>query len=251
MTPRADNHEATSLTVENLAVSYGVGYAVRDVSISVRAAEIVAVLGANGAGKSTLLRTIMGLERPKAGDIRLGGESLVRAPTIGRVRSGLALVPEGRRIFTQLTVEVNLELSASPWRRWGESVAEDVGQIYGLFPVLGERRHRLASALSGGEQQMLAIGRALMARPKVLLLDEPTLGLAPAIVQLVMSTLRQLAERGIGVLIAEQSVEQVLRVADRGYVLANGSVAAEGAAQDLLVSRDLTVAYLGTENVGA
>jgi branched-chain amino acid transport system ATP-binding protein len=232
------------LTVSGLSVSYGVGFALREVSVAANGAEIVAILGANGAGKSTLMRSVMGLVDPVSGDMALDGKSILRSPTIERVRRGLALVPEGRRIFVQLTVEVNLTLAAAPWRRFRGNLSRELGEVYELFPVLGERRNRLASALSGGEQQMLAVGRALMARPKVMLLDEPTLGLAPVIVESLMDTLRQLAAGGMAIVIAEQNAHQVLRVADRGYVLANGRLATQGSAAELLQSTTLAAAYL-------
>jgi branched-chain amino acid transport system ATP-binding protein len=239
------DHRATAeLAIDGLSVSYGVGLALCDFSAHVAKSEIVAILGANGAGKSTLMRTVMGLVRPTDGDIFLQGKSLQSVPTIERVRRGVALVPEGRRIFVQLTVESNLSLAAAPWRRFGSRIDDALNGIYELFPVLQERRNQPASALSGGEQQMLAIGRALMAKPKVLLLDEPTLGLGPQVVRTVMDTLTQLSATGIAIVIAEQNVGEVLRIAHRAYVLANGRLAIQTTAGQLLESAELAAAYL-------
>jgi branched-chain amino acid transport system ATP-binding protein len=236
-------HDA-DLRVSDLSVSYGVGFALREFSAEVMKDEIVAILGVNGSGKSTLLRTIMGLNRPRGGSISLFGEPITNLPTIQRVRRGLGLVPEGRRIFTQLTVEENLSLSTAPWRRFGQRIDSALDEIYELFPILHERRSNSASALSGGQQQMLAIGRALIARPKVLLLDEPTLGLAPVIVRTLMDVLTRLSGDGLTVIIAEQNVHQVLRIADRAYVLQNGRLVLAATASELVDSPELAAAYL-------
>jgi branched-chain amino acid transport system ATP-binding protein len=233
------------LSIEGLSVSYGVGKALSDVDLTVENGQVVAILGSNGAGKSTLLRTIIGLVRPIAGEIRMAGELLNNWPTIKRVSRGVSLVPEGRRIFVDLTVESNLEVAAAPWRRFGMSIANDLGQVFELFPILEQRRRRPASELSGGEQQMLAIGRALMARPSVLLLDEPSLGLAPLVVRNLMDLLAGIARQNRAVLLAEQNVHQALRIADYAYVLANGRVALAGSAVSLRGDPRLSAAYLG------
>jgi branched-chain amino acid transport system ATP-binding protein len=234
-----------ALSVSGLSVSYGVGLALSEVDIFVKSGQVVAILGSNGAGKSTLLRTIMALVRPIRGDVRVAGELLNHMPTIQRVRHGLALVPEGRRIFVDLTVQSNLEVAAAPWRRLGASIQDDLDRIFELFPILEQRRHRSASELSGGEQQMLAIGRALMARPRVLLLDEPSLGLAPLIVRSLMDLLTRIASDGRAILLAEQNVHQALRIADHAYVLANGRIALSGSATELRGDPRLRAAYLG------
>ena len=237
--------QSPALSVAGLSVSYGVGLALSDVDVAVQHGQVVAILGSNGAGKSTLLRTIAGLVRPVGGEIRVAGELLNNLPTIQRVRRGIALVPEGRRIFVDLSVQGNLEVAAAPWRRFGTPIAGDLGRIFELFPVLEQRRHRSASELSGGEQQMLAIGRALMARPRVLLLDEPSLGLAPLIVRSLMDLLTGIASQERAILLAEQNVHQALRVADYAYVLANGRIALSGSAKTLRDDPRLRAAYLG------
>jgi branched-chain amino acid transport system ATP-binding protein len=236
---------AAALSVVSLSVSYGVGMALSDVDIAVQPGQVVAILGSNGAGKSTLLRTITGLVRPIRGEVRVAGELLNSLPTIQRIRRGIALVPEGRRIFVDLTVQANLEIAAAPWRRLGTSIEGDLGRIFDLFPILRQRRYRSAAELSGGEQQMLAIGRALMARPRVLLLDEPSLGLAPLIVRSLMDLLTRIASQERAILLAEQNVHQALRIADYAYVLANGRVALSGSASALRDDPRLRAAYLG------
>ncbi|HXG75835.1 MAG TPA: ABC transporter ATP-binding protein [Gaiellaceae bacterium] len=197
--------------------------AVRGLSLDVAPGEIVGLIGPNGAGKSTTLHAIMGLVPARAGEIRFRGESLRRRPPEAIARSGIAIVPEGRRLFAELTVEENLRLGlAGRGQRAGEE--EDLAAVRELFPVVEEHRHRPAGALSGGQQQQLAIARALVARPSVLLLDEPSLGLAPTVVDLVFETLRRIRERGLGILLVEQRAQRTVALADRTHVLANGEL---------------------------
>jgi branched-chain amino acid transport system ATP-binding protein len=230
------------LEIEELCTDYGPVRAVDHVTLSVTPGEVTAVLGANGAGKTSLLRTISGLVRPSGGSVRLHGETLLDVPVEDVVRRGLAHVPEGRGVITELTTEENLRLGAL-WRR-GD--AAELSDVYTLFPPLQQRRGQLAASLSGGERQMLSIGRALMARPSVLLLDEPSLGLAPIISAQIMRLVRELAsERGIAVLLVEQNARSALSIADRGVVLNLGRVVADDAAGALAADEELRQAYLG------
>jgi branched-chain amino acid transport system ATP-binding protein len=214
---------APLLAVERLGVRYGPVSAVRDVSLEVRAGEIVGLIGPNGAGKSTTLHAIMGLVDAHEGDVRLAGASLRGRPPERVARAGLALVPEGRRIFSELTVEENLRLGLAG-RRSREGAAADLEAVYELFPIVGEYRRRPAGALSGGQQQQLAIARALVARPAALLLDEPSLGLAPALVDIVFSALAAIRDRGLAVLLVEQRAQRTVALADRCHVLSNGEL---------------------------
>jgi branched-chain amino acid transport system ATP-binding protein len=236
------------LEVSGLSARYGPVWALRDVSLEVRAGELVALIGANGAGKSTLLRAIAGLLDPAAGRVTLDGQDVTgRAPEV-ILRAGAALVPERRRIFGDLTVLDNLELGgyALPrGREFRRGLEAGVDAAYTLFPVLRQRRGQLAGTLSGGEQQMLAIGRALMSRPRLLLCDEPSLGLAPLVVQEIMRLLARLRETGTTILLVEQNARLALRFADRAYVLEVGRVALSGASADLLANDQLKAAYLG------
>jgi branched-chain amino acid transport system ATP-binding protein len=211
------------LEVRELEVAYGGVVAVRGVSFTVEPGQIVGLIGPNGAGKSTTLHAIMGLVPARAGDVRLGDRSLRGRSPESVARSGVALVPEGRRLFGELTVEENLRLGLAG-RRSSTGADEDLAEVYELFPVCAESRHRHAGALSGGQQQQLAIARALVARPTILLLDEPSLGLAPTTVDLVFSTLQVIAERGIGVLLVEQRAQRTVALAARTHVLANGEL---------------------------
>jgi len=235
------------LSIERLTVRYGRALAVSELDLQLRAGEIVAVLGANGAGKTTLLKTIIGGLQPSSGRIVMEGRDLtgVRAPQ--RVSCGLALVPEGRQVFVSMTVEENLLIGAVSRRR-GASERGDLEQIYEQFPNLAERRHLEARVLSGGEQQMLAIGRALMARPRLVLLDEPSLGLSPMYVSRVFKLLQELNAQGLSMLIVEQNVPMVMRIASHAYVLELGSVVAQGTAAELLRSERLQEAYLGRDS---
>jgi branched-chain amino acid transport system ATP-binding protein len=236
------------LEVSGLSARYGPVPALRDVSLEVRAGELVALIGANGAGKSTLLRAIAGLVAPAAGRVALDGRDVTGQAPEAMIRAGVALVPERRRVFAPLTVLDNLELGgyALPRGRDFRSRLEaSVEEAYRLFPVLRRRRDQLAGTLSGGEQQMLAIGRALMTRPRLLLCDEPSLGLAPLVVAEIMRLLSTLREAGTTILLVEQNARMALRSADRAYVLEVGSVVLSGAATDLLQDDQLKTAYLG------
>ena len=234
--------------MSGLSARYGPVPALRDVSLEVRAGELVALIGANGAGKSTLLRAIAGLVAPAAGRVALDGRDVTGQAPQAMIRAGVALVPERRRVFAPLTVLDNLELGgyALPRGRDFRSRLEaGVEEAYRLFPVLRRRRDQLAGTLSGGEQQMLAIGRALMTRPRLLLCDEPSLGLAPLVVAEIMRLLSTLREAGTTILLVEQNARMALRSADRAYVLEVGSVVLSGAATDLLQDDQLKAAYLG------
>ena len=213
----------STLELRDLEVAYGGVAAVRGVSFTVEPGEIVGLIGPNGAGKSTTLHAIMGVVPSRSGEIRLGERSLRGRTPEAVARSGVALVPEGRRLFAELTVEENLRLGLAARGR-SEGVAEDLAEVFELFPVCEEFRHRHAGLLSGGQQQQLAIARAMVARPSILLLDEPSLGLAPTVVDLVFSTLRTIAERGMGVLLVEQRAQRTVALAARTHVLANGEL---------------------------
>ena len=234
--------------MSGLSARYGPVWALRDVSLEVRAGELVALIGANGAGKSTLLRAIAGLLDPAAGRVTLDGQDVTGRAPEAILRAGAALVPERRRIFGDLTVLDNLELGgyALPrGREFRRGLEAGVDAAYTLFPVLRQRRGQLAGTLSGGEQQMLAIGRALMSRPRLLLCDEPSLGLAPLVVQEIMRLLARLRETGTTILLVEQNARLALRFADRAYVLEVGRVALSGTSADLLANDQLKAAYLG------
>jgi branched-chain amino acid transport system ATP-binding protein len=241
----AGDDGAPLLSVDDLAVAYGPVRALRGVSLEVRRGEVVAVLGPNGAGKSTLLRAIAGVVPPASGRVVHAGERIDGLPPEDVVRRGIALVPEGRMVFPGLTVRENLLVGAIS-RRDAAGIAEDLEGILGMFPVLGERAGQLAGTLSGGEQQMLAIGRALMSRPSLLLLDEPSLGLAPIVVDRVFELIAGLRTRGVTVLLVEQNVHRALELADRAYVLAVGTVALSGTGEELRrAEAGLQRAYLG------
>jgi len=232
------------LTVDSLHAGYGAVEALHGVSLRVEPGEIVALLGANGAGKSTTLRAISGLVRPASGSIRLGETALDLLPPHRIVSLGVVQVPEGRRLFGTLTVRENLDMGAFT-RRDTAGIAEARRTVHRLFPVLAGRERQLAGTLSGGEQQMLAIGRALMAGPRLLLLDEPSLGLSPLLVREIFRTLRQVNEAGVTLLLVEQNARAALALADRAYVLATGSVVLEGPAADLRSDPAVRKAYLG------
>ena len=233
------------LHVENLHVSYGAVHAVQGVSLHVAPGEIVALIGSNGAGKTTLLRAVSGLVRPSAGSIVFdGGQRLDRLPAHAIVRAGVSHVPEGRQVFGNLTVRENLELGAYQRRDRAASRAT-LERVFELFPVLKERLPQSGSTLSGGEQQMLAIGRALMAQPRLLLLDEPSLGLAPLVVQTIFAIVREINSAGTTILLVEQNAHMALRIAHRGYVLQTGTVVLEDSGANLLASPEVRGAYLG------
>jgi branched-chain amino acid transport system ATP-binding protein len=231
------------LEVRDLHVSYGEIPALKGVSFEVRAGEIVALLGNNGAGKTTTLRTISGLLAPREGDVRLEGESLCGVPPHIIVHKGIAHVPEGRRVFNRLTVRENLEMGA--YTRSDTGVARDIDRAFALFPRLGERRAQVSGTLSGGEQQMLAIARALMGNPRVLLLDEPSMGLSPVLVQQIFETVQDINRQGTTILLVEQNAAMALEVAGRAYVLETGIVVLSGDAADLAQNPDVRKAYLG------
>ena len=233
------------LKIDQLAVAYGAIEALHGISLEVGKGEVVALLGANGAGKTTLLRTISGLHRAKSGEIRFEGEPLGRDSAESRVKRGIAHVPEGRRIFPGLTVRENLDVATTIWRRRGMSAAGDLDNVYALFPRLKERSSQLGWSLSGGEQQMLAIGRALMARPKMLLLDEPSLGLAPRLSAEVYERIVDINAKGVTVLLVEQNTVLALEVANRAYVIENGHIVLDGPARDLASHPRVREAYLG------
>ena len=237
------------LRVRNLDVSYGPVAALRRVSLHVNPGEIVAMIGANGAGKTTLLRTLAGLEQARGGEALFRGEPVLGMRPERIVERGCSLVPEGRQVFATLPVRENLLIGGSVRVRRGlrAEVEADLGHVYALFPRLRERERQLAGTLSGGEQQMLAIGRALMARPALVMLDEPSMGLAPLVVRDILSTVARIAAEGTTVLLVEQNARSALRVARRGYVLENGRVVLEGTSDELLGNRDVQRAYLGSE----
>jgi branched-chain amino acid transport system ATP-binding protein len=232
------------LEVEGLAVTYGPIKAVRDVSLTVESGEIVTVLGANGAGKSTSLQAIVGLLPIQQGRVRFGGMDVTGESTERIVRRGLTLTPEGRRIFAPLTVEENLRIGAATQTKSGE-IGQLWDQMMELFPILATRRKQLAGTLSGGEQQQLAIARSLMSKPRLLLLDEPSLGLAPIVVELIFDLIGRLRKLGLTILLVEQNVHQALDIADRGYVISGGAVVLAGTAAELKTSPEVQKAYLG------
>ncbi|MGW5432732.1 ABC transporter ATP-binding protein [Streptomyces sp. NPDC004059] len=234
-----------SLEIENLEVRYGATRALRDVTCRVAEGEVLALIGANGAGKSTLLRAVAGVTPPRAGTIRVLGEDTSRRCAHEMARRGLRLVPEGRHLFDELTVAENLWMGAYRCRRETERNSAQLERVFELFPVLREFTGRRAGMLSGGQQQMVAIGRALMGRPRVLLLDEPSLGLAPRYVAQIMDVVGGLAADGITVVIAEQNASAALRSADRGIVLSNGRITHSGPARALLEDEDVSRHYLG------
>jgi len=231
------------LSFENVSTFYGKIQALHEVNLEVRQGEIVTLIGANGAGKSTLLMTLCGSPRAASGSIRYEGEELVGQATCTIMRKSIAVVPEGRRIFARLTVEENLAMGgffATP-----DQVEERLEQVLELFPRLRERYSQRGGTMSGGEQQMLAIGRALMSRPRLLLLDEPSLGLAPLVIQQIFATLERLRAEGVTVFLVEQNANQALKLADRGYVLENGRIVMQGSGQELLGDARVCEAYLG------
>ena len=230
------------LTVDNINVYYGQIHAIKDVSIEVSEGEIVALIGANGAGKSTTLRTISGLLRSRTGSISLFGEDISNTDAYKLVSKGLAHVPEGRRIFLQMTVLENLEMGA--FTRTGNT-KDSLDEVYKYFPRLYERKSQIAGTLSGGEQQMLAMGRALMSRPKLMMLDEPSMGLSPILVQQVFDIIKKLHEGGTTILLVEQNAEMALEIADRAYVLESGRIKLSGTGAELAASDEIKKAYLG------
>jgi branched-chain amino acid transport system ATP-binding protein len=237
------------LEVRYLAIAYGDAPAVWDASLSVDEGEIVSVIGPNGAGKSTLINAVAGLLRWRSGELSIGGVDLATVPPHLVSRQGIALVPEGRRLFTRMSVEENLDIGC--YRRQARERRRDtLERVYGLFPILRERRRQLAGSLSGGQQQMVAIGRALMACPRLLLLDEPSLGLAPAVVDQLFDVIRVIHGEGVAVLLVEQNVAKALEIADRAYVLEEGRIVADGPPAALLEQSHIQDAYLGLHGRG-
>ena len=234
------------LEVENVHSYYGHIHALKGLSITVDEAAIVALIGGNGAGKSTTLKTISGILRPREGTIRLAGEDLMQYPPHEIVAKGVVQVPEGRRVFGRLSVVENLEMGAFS-RSDRADITASMERVFGLFPRLKERRSQVAGTLSGGEQQMLATGRALMANPKVLLMDEPSMGLAPVLVDSIFSTIEELNGSGTTILLVEQNARMALQVADRGYVLQTGEIVLSGSAAELRANEMVRKAYLGIE----
>ncbi len=230
------------LTVTDLTAGYGKAQVLFGLGLEVAEGELVALLGANGAGKTTALRTISGLLKPWSGSVALDGQSLLGVSAARRARLGLGHVPEGRQLFSLMSVEENLLLGAA-FLAW-PSKSDQLERIYALFPRLAERRGQMAGTLSGGEQQMLAIGRALMGKPRILMVDEPSLGLSPKLAEEVLSTLSQVKKEGVGVLLVEQNVALSLEVADRGYVVEHGRVVLQGSTQELASNEGVQKAYL-------
>ena len=231
------------LSIKDLQVSYGGIEAVKGVSFDVHEGEIVTLIGANGAGKSSTLRSIVGLVRPRAGQIVFDGEDITGQDTTNIVKKGITLVPEGRRIFPDLTVLENLKVGAYMRR---DRLDEDIEWVYSLFPRLRERSWQAGGTLSGGEQQMLAVGRALMSRPKIIMMDEPSLGLAPIVVKGIFDIIKEINRMGVTVLLIEQNANMALRIADIGYVLETGTITTSGPGQQLLNDPAIKAAYLGT-----
>ena len=231
------------LKVSDINVYYGAIHAIKGVSFEVNPGEVVTLIGANGAGKSTTLQTVSGLLHSRTGSIEFLGENLMGVPAHKVVAKGLAQVPEGRRVFLQMTVEENLEMGA--YTRSGGDIDADLEKVYAYFPRLMERRRQMAGTLSGGEQQMLAMGRALMSRPKLLMLDEPSMGLAPILVEQIFKIIQTLHEAGTTILLVEQNAQAALSIADRGYVLETGKIVTSGTGTELLASPEIKKAYLG------
>jgi branched-chain amino acid transport system ATP-binding protein len=235
---------STLLQVKDLKVAYGGIHAVKGIDLEVKQGELVALIGANGAGKTTTLKTLMGMVKPAGGEIIFDGKSTAKLPAHDYVKQGLVMVPEGRGIFSRLTVEENLMMGAYS-RNDKAEIANDMERVYQLFPRLKERYKQLAGTLSGGEQQMVAMGRAIMSRPKLLLLDEPSMGLAPIIVQKIFEIIKMIAAEGVTMLLVEQNAKLALQTADRGYVMESGKVTFSDKADALLANEKVQQAYLG------
>ena len=231
------------LQLEGINTYYGQIHILQDENLVVHEGELVCLLGGNASGKSTTLKTILGIVRPRTGTVRLAGEDVTQMPTAHRIKRGLAIVPENRRLFGPMTVLENLEMGA--YLRPKADLKEEFDRVYNLFPLLYERRAQLAGTLSGGEQQMVAMGRALMSQPRLLLMDEPSMGLAPVLVERSFEIIKQVNDAGVAMLVVEQNANVSLSIADRGYVLSTGRVVLEGKAADLLQNEELRKAYLG------
>ena len=237
------NDPRNILEIRDLVVSYGGIEAVRGIDLDVPRGKIVTLIGSNGAGKSTTLKTIAGLVKPKSGTVEMEGTVLTGKSSDFIVSQGVTLVPEGRRVFPNLKVEENLRIGAYLRK---DSLKDDMANVYSLFPRLKEREWQLAGTLSGGEQQMLAVGRALMARPKLIMMDEPSLGLAPIVVKGIFDIIREINKQGITVLLIEQNANMALKIADLAYVIQNGTILMQGAGQELLENEEVKAAYLGS-----
>lgn len=234
------------LEIKDLIVAYGKIQAVKGISLHINAGEIVTLVGANGAGKTTLLKTISGLLKPSAGVINFEGKDIQSINPHNRVLEGLCQAPEGRGIFPGMTVLENLEMGKYARKNWKNELKEDLDRIYTLFPRLKERQSQAGGTLSGGEQQMLSIGRALMSRPRLLLLDEPSMGLAPKFIQQIFNIIREIQTQGVSILLVEQNAAQALSCANRAYILETGNIVKEGAGKELLNDEAIKKAYLGT-----
>jgi branched-chain amino acid transport system ATP-binding protein len=235
---------STLLKLSGVNTYYGPIHILRDVSLDVGEGELVSLLGGNASGKSTTLKTVLGLVPPRTGTVEFAGEDVTARPTSYRIGRGMAIVPENRRLFAPMTVLENLQMGAY-LNRDGKGRKEDFDRVYSLFPLLHERRAQLAGTLSGGEQQMVAMGRALMSHPKLLLMDEPSMGLAPILVERSFEIIQQVHEAGVAMLVVEQNANMALSIADRGYVLSTGRLVLSGSAKELLQHQDLRKAYLG------
>lgn len=233
------------LSVNGVSLAYGAAQALFDVSLKVEEGEVVTLLGANGAGKSSILKTVVGMYHPFAGTIEFNGQRIEALPTDRIVPMGLALVPEDRGVFPGLTVFENLQMGTVSWRRRGMKIDADLDKVFALFPRLKERQNQLAWSLSGGEQQMLATARGIMSRPKLLMLDEPSIGLAPLLVGQVFKTISEIQKTGTSILLVEQNARMALNVATRAYVLETGKIALEGSPKELLRNEKVKNAYLG------
>ncbi len=238
-----DGRPEPLLRLEGINTYYGQMHILQDVNLEVGEGELVCLLGGNASGKSTTLKTVLGIVPPRTGSVVLGGKDVTREPTSRRIERGLAIVPENRRLFGPMTVLENLEMGA--YLRPRADLREDLDRVYELFPQLAGRRKQLAGTLSGGEQQMVAMGRALMARPKLLLMDEPSMGLAPILVERSFEIIQQVHESGVALLVVEQNANVSLSIADRGYVLSTGRIVLEGKAAELIRHEELRKAYLG------
>ena len=243
MTAASDGRPEPLLRLRDINTFYGQMHILREVNLDVGEGELVCLLGGNASGKSTTLKTILGLVEPRTGTVTLDGRDVTRASTARRIELGLAIVPENRRLFGPMTVLENLEMGA--YLRPRADLKEDLDRVFSIFPLLAERRKQLAGTLSGGEQQMVAMGRALMARPKLLLMDEPSMGLAPILVERSFEVIQQVHEAGVAMLVVEQNANVSLSIADRGYVLSTGRIVLEGKASELIRHEELRKAYLG------